>query len=99
MHATLSEQSIVVASKDQVWCDLGGEAAILQMKSGVYYGLDPVGARIWGLIQQPRSVAEVCETLEGEYDVEHERCQRDLITLLESLMEQGLIELNDAPTG
>ena len=45
----------MVATKDQVSCDLAGEAAILNIKSGVYYGLDPVGARIWNLMQEPRA--------------------------------------------
>ena len=31
-------------AKDQVSCDLGGEAALLHMNKGIYYGLDPVGA-------------------------------------------------------
>ena len=44
MTPTISDRSIVVAAKDQVSCDLAGEAAILNMKNGVYYGLDPVGA-------------------------------------------------------
>ncbi len=95
MSATLSEQSVVVATKDQISCDLGGEAAILHIKSGVYYGLDPVGARIWSLIQQPRRVSEVCEALESEYEVEHDRCQRDLLALLDSFLEQHLIEIKE----
>ena len=40
----VSEQSVVAATKDQVSCSLGAEAAILNTKQGVYYGLDPVGA-------------------------------------------------------
>ena len=54
MSQTISDRSVVVATKDQVSCDLAGEAAILNIKSGVYYGLDPVGARIWTLMQEPR---------------------------------------------
>jgi hypothetical protein len=97
MSTTLSRRSIVVAAKDQVSCDLAGEAAILNIKNGVYYGLDPVGARIWQLIQQPRSVDEVRETLVGEYEVEPERCEQDLITLFEKLLAEGLVELKDGP--
>ncbi len=95
MSTTLSRRSIVVAAKDQVSCDLAGEAAILNIKNGVYYGLDPVGARIWQLIQQPRSVDEVRETLVGEYEVEPERCAQDLVALLEQLLAEGLIEVRE----
>lgn len=99
MSTTLSRSSIVVAAKDQVSCDLAGEAAILNIRNGVYYGLDPVGARIWQLIQQPRSVDEVRETLVGEYEVEPERCAQDLVALLEQLLAEGLIEVREGASG
>ena len=99
MSPTLSWRSIVVAAKDQVSCDLAGEAAILNIKNGVYYGLDPVGARIWRLIQQPRSVDEVRETLVDEYEVEPERCAQDLVALLEQLLAEGLIEVREGASG
>jgi hypothetical protein len=93
MSPTISDRSVVVAAKDQVSCDLAGEAAILNVKSGVYYGLNPVGARIWNLMQEPRAVAEIQTAITNEYDVESERCARDLVGLLEKLLAEGLIEL------
>ena len=95
MNPTISGQTIVVTAKDQVSCDLAGEAAILNIKNGVYYGLDPVGARIWNLMQEPRAVSEIQNTIASEYDVEPERCARDLFGLLEKLLAEGLIEVKD----
>jgi hypothetical protein len=95
MSPTISDHSVVVAAKDQVSCDLAGEAAILNVKSGVYYGLDPVGARIWNLMQEPRKVAEIQTAIADEYEVEPERCARDLVGLLEKLLAEGLIEVKD----
>ena len=95
MIPTISDHSVVVAAKDQVSCDLAGEAAILNVKSGVYYGLDPVGARIWNLMQEPRKVAEIQTAITEEYEVEPERCARDLVGLLEKLLAEGLIEVKD----
>jgi hypothetical protein len=95
MSTAISDRSVVVATKDQVSCDLAGEAAILNIKNGVYYGLDPVGARIWNLMQQPCAVAEIQNTITDEYDVEPERCARDLVSLLEKLLAEGLIEVKD----
>jgi hypothetical protein len=99
MNAAISDRSVVMAAKDQVSCDLAGEAAILSIKNGVYYGLDPVGARIWSLVQEPRAVAEIRNTIIGEYDVEPERCARDLFGLLEKLLAEGLIEVKDGSAG
>jgi hypothetical protein len=95
MNPTISDQTVVVVAKDQVSCDLAGEAAILNIKSGIYYGLDPVGARIWNLMQQPRAVADIQNAITSEYDVEPERCARDLVGLLEKLLAEGLIEVKD----
>ena len=100
MNATIfSDRSVVVAAKDQVSCDLAGEAAILNIKNGVYYGLDPVGARIWSLMQEPRVVAEIQNVIAREYDVEPAQCARDLVDLLEKLLAEGLIEVKDGSAG
>ena len=92
----ISTDSIVVASGDQVSSDLAGEIVMLNLKNGTYYGLDDVGARIWGLIQEPRPVAAVRDAILGEYEVEPERCERDLLALLRELQDSGLIEVKDA---
>ncbi len=93
MSATISDGSVVVAAQNQLSCDLAGEAAILNVKRGIYYGLDPIGARIWNLMQEPRKVAEIQNTILNEYDVEPETCARDLASLLEKLLSEGLIEV------
>lgn len=95
MKGLISGHSILVVAKEQVSCDLGGEAAILNLKSGVYYGLDPIGARIWDLIQEPKSLNEIREILLKEYEVEPDRCERDLLALLQKLAAEGLIEVSD----
>ena len=94
MSSTFSERSTVVASKGQVSSDLGGEVAILDLDAGMYYGLDEVGARIWELIQEPSMVGDIRDTLVLEYDVEPERCERDLVDLLQKLAGEGLIEVD-----
>lgn len=89
----MSVSSIVVAVKDQVSCDLAGESVILHLKSGVYYGLNSLGTRIWNLIQDPVSVDEVRAILVKEYDVEPQRCERDLMALLQQLADAGLVKI------
>ena len=89
----ISERTIVAAAKDQVSCDLAEEAAILHIGRGVYYGLNPAGAYVWRLIQEPRSVGEIRDALLEEYDVEPDRCERDIIALLHEMEVEGLIEV------
>ena len=91
----ISTSSVVVVAKDQVSSDLGEEVVILNLKKGMYYGLDEVGARIWNLIQEPKAVDEIRDLLLDEYDVEPERCERDLLALLEELVAENLVEVRD----
>jgi len=94
-NTKITLDNTVVASKEQASADLGDEAAILNLKDGVYYGLDPIGARIWKLVQTPRTVREVRDTLLEEYDVEADRCENDLIALLQQLAKNDLIGIVD----
>jgi hypothetical protein len=95
VEIAISLESVVVASPDQVSCDLEGEAAILNLKSGVYYGLDPVGARIWGLTANPIAVSAIRDALLSEYEVDPDRCVQDLLALLNELAAQGLIQVTE----
>jgi hypothetical protein len=87
----LPDDSRFVVSPDQVSCDLGGEAAILHLKTAIYYGLDPVGARVWDLLRTPKTLAELRDAILEEYDVDPARCESDLRDLLEKLAAAGLI--------
>lgn len=88
-----SLSSTVVATPDQVHCALEGEAVILHLPSGTYYGLNPIGARIWSLLQDPITVAGLRDTLQAEYDVDRERLERDLLDLVNELHSRELIEV------
>lgn len=98
MKRTLSASSSIVVAKHQVSSDLGGEVAILDLKAGTYYGLDAVGARTWSLIQEPRTVEEMRDVLVSEYEVEPDRCESDLVALLQRLADKGLIKVTDGPS-
>lgn len=99
MEDTIVKSSVIVAAKEQVSCDLGGEAAILNLKNSVYYGLNAVGVRIWDLIQEPKTADEVLGVLLEEYEVESNRCEHDLLALLQELAAHGLIEVQTKRDG
>ena len=92
----LSPHSVVVVSKDQMASDISGETVILGMTAGRYYGLDAVGARVWQILQTPTTVADLRRTIVAEYEVEPERCEADLLMLLQTMLEAGLVEVRAA---
>lgn len=73
--------------------DIGGEAVILDLESGVYFGLDPVGTRIWQLLGERKSLAETCEAMLAEYDVARADIERDVLALVEKLQARRLVEI------
>jgi hypothetical protein len=94
-EATVARDAVAVAADRQVSSQLGDEAVILQLDDGVYYGLDPVGTRIWALLQEPRRIADIRDRIIEEYEVDPERCERDLAGLLDDLLSRRLIELSE----
>ena len=90
---SISENSIVSASAGVVSCDLVGSAALLNMRSNIYYTLNAVGSRVWDLIQQPKSVSAICADILARYEVDAKRCHDDVIALLRDLNDAGLIEI------
>jgi Coenzyme PQQ synthesis protein D (PqqD) len=86
------------ANRDVVFRDLQGELVLLNLKSGVYFGLDPVGTRMWQLLHEHRSLHEVLAALLDEYDVAETRCERDLVGFVRALVENELVNLESGPT-
>jgi hypothetical protein len=72
---------------------VGDETVILDLGSGTYFGLDPVGARIWQLIGEGKTLGEICNTMLDEYEVTREALQRDVVDLVDKLLEQKLISI------
>lgn len=79
--------------EDVVFRDLEGEIVLLNLQTGVYFGLDPIGARIWHMIQEHRSLQEILDGLTEEYDVPEGRCEQDLLRFVGSLREKELVEV------
>lgn len=91
MADSLSRSSLVVASEDQASSGLGDEAVILDLNQSTYFGTDRVGTFIWQQLQEPVRVDQICEAVEGRYDVEPDRCEQDVLRFLGELAEEGLI--------
>lgn len=93
-RAQLSD--VVCASASQVSSRVGDEVAILDLDHSVYYGLDPVGARIWELLQEPRALQAVLATVLDEFEVDEATARQDLLALVDELLEKQLLELRAA---
>jgi Coenzyme PQQ synthesis protein D (PqqD) len=72
---------------------LQGESVILNLDSERYFGLDEVGTRMLSVLNDAESIQAAFETLREEYDVEDEILRRDLISIIEQLVELGVVKI------
>ena len=82
-------------SDDVVFRELDGEAVILNLGSGTYFGLDEVGTRVWSLIETHGSLRTVHDALLTEYDVPADILEQDLIHLVSAMAASGLVVRSD----
>jgi len=80
-----------------VFRELQGEAVILDMTSGVYFGLDAIGTRMWSILVDRGTVGAAVERMREEYDVDEETLVRDLLELADQLRTRGLIRIAASP--
>ena len=81
----------VTLTEAVVFQQLQEEAVLLNLDSGLYFGLDPIGTRIWNLLAEDQSLPQIVSTIMAEYEVDNEQCKSDLLTLLGDLEAQGLV--------
>lgn len=89
----ISVDSEVVASGRDVSAELESETVLLNLESGVYYGLNESGTETWNLLQEPIQVSELRDRLCEKFGMDQARCEEDLLAFLEGLLEEGLIEV------
>ena len=92
--SSVSPNCVVLASPEQISCQIGDEAVLLSTRDGQYYGLNEVGACIWRLIQKPRSVVEISEAVLSEYSgIERAECEQQVISFVTELARLNLLDL------
>ncbi len=98
MNPTIRLSCTVKLADDLVSCDLDGETALMSVENGKYYALDPIGSRIWTLLEKARPVSELCTLLLEEFEVEPSQCEYDVLAFLTELAQDNLIKVLDEST-
>ena len=87
----ITQASTVVRSDTILSSPVDSEMVMIDLQHGSYYGLDAVGADIWNRLAAPIRVAELCESLVREYDVDPVTCEQDVLALLDDMSAQKLV--------
>jgi len=91
MTPKLTLNSQVKIHKEVLFQELQGESVLLNLTTGVYFGLDSISTRIWQLMQQYEAVPRFMEIMLQEYDVTEEKLGADLLNLVGQMEMQGLL--------
>ena len=92
----LLSTTVVVATADALTAEFGEELVVLNALTGVYYGLEKVGARVWALLKEPTTLGALRDAIAAEYDVRADVCEHDLAALVTSLRSVGLVDVRAA---
>lgn len=92
---TMDLQTTVVRNEEIIFSDMDDETVMMSMEKGEYYGINPVGRRIWELLETPVTVAGICEVLCDEYNVSPEQCFKEVLAFLARMSEKDIIKVMD----
>jgi hypothetical protein len=72
------------------------EAVMMSVAAGKYYGLNSVGARIWELLETPKSIAQLCAQIEDEFEVDTATCETTVLKFAGDLVDHGIVDVSGA---
>ena len=78
-------------SPDVLYRDLEGQAVMLDLSSGLYFGLNEVGTRIWTLMAEGRDFSAIVQALAREFDADESTIERDVRDLVDVLRSRNLM--------
>lgn len=82
-----------IVPDDVIFRELDGEAIILNLATGYYFGLDGVGTRLWALLSEPGGLRHAVDVMAGEYEIDRLALERDALDLMNALVDKGLLQV------
>lgn len=90
----MPQSELYKAEPDVVACELDGGAALLDLRTSLYFSLNPVGAALWEALKTPASVSALSEVVAEKFDVAVVVCQPDVEAYLKDLHARKLITIS-----
>ena len=89
----ISWDSLVCQVEDIVASDIDGETVMISVENGKYYGLDAIGSNVWKMIAEPVRVSNLIDALVEKYEVDRKTCQNDVVAFLNTLNDDGILQV------
>jgi hypothetical protein len=88
----IDPQTVLTRSNQVLYSEVDGDVTMMSVETGKYYSLRNVGARIWSLLERPISPAQICTQLMAEYRVDRERCEGEVIRVIQQMASEKIVE-------
>jgi hypothetical protein len=88
----INAQTAFARSDQILYSEVDGDVTMMSVETGKYYSLRAVGARMWSLLERPMTVAQMCDRLMAEYQVDRQRCEADVTRVMHHMASEGIVE-------
>lgn len=92
----INADTVIVRSDTLSTGEIDGEIVALDVEQGQCFGLDPIGAAVWKLAEQPVALGRIVDKLTGEYEVDRDQCLADLQSFVAELADIGMVRIVDS---
>nr|WP_137677820.1 PqqD family protein [Parerythrobacter lutipelagi] len=91
---TVTPDSVVTRNEDVLYSEVADGMSLMDIESGRYFHFEPTGSSIWLKLAPDQSIADLCGSLEKEFEVEPEQCRIDTIEFVTELYGLGLVKVD-----
>jgi hypothetical protein len=89
----ISIDAKVKQGEGNIVSNMGDEKVMLSISNGKYYNLGEMGGEIWDLVKEPMEVKQLVNSLLASFQVERKECEEQVVTFLNHLFDEDLIEI------
>jgi hypothetical protein len=91
---SLDRSALVQRVASVLSAEVDGEAVLMNVEKGFYFGLDDIGSDVWRRLEQPVGIAALAAALAEDYDGDPAVIEADVIALLSDMAANGLVEVS-----
>ena len=95
----LTPNSIIQRAPDVIAAEADQDLIMVSVATGYYYGLSDVAREIWDAIGRPKRISDLVDDLTADYQIDSISCKEQTLFFLEALLDEGLLQVKDAPAG
>jgi hypothetical protein len=89
LTSTISKRAELLSS------EIDGEVVMMNIETGRYIGMNPVGSEVWKILEQgPSSIHRICKELLLNFKVDQSTCEQEVLSFCTQMLKENLIQLN-----